>query len=82
MTDNFYDIGGDSIAAIQIAIMASENNIGMEANAVFEHQSIRELAKHVIEIQPISQVQPEDEPLIELGATDLDALAKQLSALE
>jgi amino acid adenylation domain-containing protein len=44
VTDNFYDIGGDSIAAIQISIAAVEAGLRVESTAVFEHQTIRSLA--------------------------------------
>jgi len=79
VTENFYDMGGDSIAAIQIAIRASDKGLPMDPNAVFEHQTIRELAASIATHEDAQTTQDADEPLIELGGGDLDALSKQLS---
>lgn len=84
VTDNFYDLGGDSIAAIQISILASDRGLAMEPNAVFQHQTIRDLAEHLDAVPYEEQAKPDDEslwdePLLDLDATDLDAITKQLS---
>lgn len=42
--DNFFEIGGDSILSIQIIAKARKANIILKANAVFEYQTITELA--------------------------------------
>jgi len=76
VTDNFYDIGGDSIAAIQIAMEASRAGLNMAPNALFEHQTIRELARN---LGPAPEAAPEvSQPLVTLGETDMAALARQL----
>lgn len=43
--DNFYDIGGDSIAAIQIASQASEAGLTLYPNDIFRYQSVASLAR-------------------------------------
>ncbi len=78
VTDNFYDIGGDSIAAIQIAIHSTDQGLAMAPNAVFEHQTIRELAASLSSVQEPQTTKP-NEPLIDLDASDLAAIAQQLS---
>ncbi|MBL4812924.1 MAG: amino acid adenylation domain-containing protein [Rhodobacteraceae bacterium] len=80
VTDNFYDIGGDSIAAIQIAIEASDNGLPLAANAVFEHQTIRALAENLVPAtnKPANKPTTDDAPLISLGEADMAALARQL----
>ncbi|WP_263139632.1 non-ribosomal peptide synthetase [Pseudomonas sp. RIT-PI-AD] len=45
VTDNFFQIGGDSIRLIQMQVMAREAGLGFTLRDVFSHQSIRELAK-------------------------------------
>jgi non-ribosomal peptide synthase protein (TIGR01720 family) len=42
--DNFFEIGGDSILSIQIIAKARKAKIILQANSVFEHQTITELA--------------------------------------
>ena len=42
--DNFFEIGGDSILSIQIISKARKEGIFLEANQIFEHQTIAELA--------------------------------------
>lgn len=42
--DNFFEIGGDSILSIQIVAKARQMGIKLEANQIFESQSIAELA--------------------------------------
>lgn len=45
--DNFFDIGGDSVQAIQIISRAREAGILLQPDQLFEHQTIAELARHV-----------------------------------
>ena len=42
-TDNFFEIGGDSILSIQIVSKARKQGITLKANDIFEHQTIAEL---------------------------------------
>ena len=42
--DNFFEIGGDSILSIQIIAKASKLGISLKPNALFEHQTVAELA--------------------------------------
>ncbi|MEL7313687.1 MAG: amino acid adenylation domain-containing protein, partial [Cyanobacteria bacterium J06559_3] len=42
--DNFYDLGGDSIMAIQIAARMSEVGFAISPNQIFQHPTIAELA--------------------------------------
>ncbi|MFC2146129.1 amino acid adenylation domain-containing protein, partial [Acidobacteriota bacterium] len=47
INDNFFEIGGDSIKAIQIASKLQKHNLKMEVNQVFLHKTIRQLAKYL-----------------------------------
>lgn len=42
--ENFFDLGGDSIAAVQVTFLASDAGLGLSPRDVFEHQTIAELA--------------------------------------
>lgn len=44
VTDNFFQIGGDSIRLIQMQVMAREAGLGFTLRDVFGHPTIRELA--------------------------------------
>jgi amino acid adenylation domain-containing protein len=47
ITDRFFDLGGDSIRAIQLASLARQAGIALSVQDVFTHQTVRELAAHV-----------------------------------
>jgi amino acid adenylation domain-containing protein/thioester reductase-like protein/non-ribosomal peptide synthase protein (TIGR01720 family) len=51
--DNFFEIGGDSIKAIQIASKLQKHRLKMEVNQVFLHKTIRQLAKY---LKPLDEV--------------------------
>lgn len=44
VSDNFFEIGGDSIRTIQIIAKAQQQDIQLAPNHLFDHQSIRALA--------------------------------------
>jgi amino acid adenylation domain-containing protein len=44
--DNFYDLGGDSIAAIQIVARARDRGLDLAVSTLFEHQTVALLAEH------------------------------------
>jgi amino acid adenylation domain-containing protein/non-ribosomal peptide synthase protein (TIGR01720 family) len=44
--DNFFALGGDSILAIQILTRAAERGLHLAMPAIFDHQTIAELAPH------------------------------------
>lgn len=45
--DSFFDMGGDSLMAIQFACAAQENNLQFKTNALFEHRTIAALSEVV-----------------------------------
>ncbi len=49
--DNYFDLGGDSIIAIQIVVKANDLGIQLKPNHLFQHQTVAELAANV-EIKP------------------------------
>ncbi|MEJ2178169.1 MAG: AMP-binding protein, partial [Gammaproteobacteria bacterium] len=79
--DNFFDLGGDSIIAIQIVVRASEEGISMTPNQLFLHQTIHELAAASViqDSENKSQQTDDDEPFSLLNQDD--DLIKNLSTL-
>jgi thioesterase domain-containing protein/aryl carrier-like protein len=45
VTDNFFEIGGDSILSIQIVSKARQQGISISPNQLFEYQTIREIVE-------------------------------------
>ncbi|WP_444997366.1 non-ribosomal peptide synthase/polyketide synthase [Aliikangiella sp. IMCC44359] len=53
VTDNFFNIGGDSILSIRMISLAKKEGLFFEAKQLFEHQTIRELALQVSHVNKI-----------------------------
>ncbi len=51
VTDNYFELGGDSIIGIQIASKLLNNGIKVELRDLFEYQTIEELAERAQEIE-------------------------------
>lgn len=49
ITDNFFEIGGDSIMTIQVIALLRKEGMPISPNQLFEYQTIRSLAKFVDE---------------------------------
>lgn len=47
INDNFFDIGGDSLAAIKLQIEAFNNNINVSYKDIFDFPTIKQLAKQI-----------------------------------
>ena len=47
VNDNFFDIGGDSIAAIQVQIEAVKNGINIEYSDIFKYPTIKLLSSNI-----------------------------------
>ncbi|MGB5706436.1 MAG: phosphopantetheine-binding protein, partial [Arenicellales bacterium] len=79
--DNFFDLGGDSIVAIQIVVRASQKGISLTPNKLFLHQTIQKLALAVgSKDSTDGQTQPVDQTPFSLLNHDEDTL-KNLSSL-
>ncbi|MEM7065585.1 MAG: amino acid adenylation domain-containing protein [Cyanobacteria bacterium P01_B01_bin.77] len=55
--DNFYELGGDSIMAIQIAARMSETGFNLSPNQIFQHPTLAQLSAVVV---PDVELAPED----------------------
>lgn len=75
VTKNIYDLGGDSIAAIQIAMLANEGGIALRPNSVFEHQTVRSLAAYIAEVKDTQDIDfDSDIDLLELDENEMSIL--------
>jgi amino acid adenylation domain-containing protein len=45
--DNFFALGGDSIRIVQIVSQAQQKGLNLEAQMIYQHQTIRELAQEL-----------------------------------
>lgn len=78
-SDNFFDLGGDSILAMQIVSRASQAGLHIEPRHLFEHQTIAELAA-ITRRMPLPDEKPQDAvDLLAPGSVDMEALLASVS---
>ncbi|WP_342149802.1 amino acid adenylation domain-containing protein [Methylorubrum sp. SB2] len=56
--DNFFALGGDSILSLQIIARAKRRGLRLTPKQVFEHQTVRTLAKVAVPLAPVGQGAP------------------------
>ncbi len=78
LTDDFLDLGIDSIAAIEIAIAANEAGIPLPTTALFEHRSLGALARFADDLSPRNS-REQYAPLIDLDDDELASIAKAVN---
>ena len=77
--DNFFDLGGDSLRALQIVAQANEAGLPLSAKLVFQHQTIAELAEAMPADAPADQAaSPTPQTSRGIESTELDKLAALL----
>lgn len=59
MTENYFEIGGDSIICMQIIAKAAEKGLKIELKSFYDDKCIREMAKHVQMLDSSSDEQGE-----------------------
>lgn len=50
LSDNFFDLGGDSISSLRIALRLKKSNINISPTAIFSNQTIEELVDHISKV--------------------------------
>jgi amino acid adenylation domain-containing protein len=78
--DNYFVLGGDSIRSVRIVARAKARGLSISVQAVFQHQTIAELAReaasvepntpHVFDTSPFSLIAPEDRARLPEGIED------------
>jgi amino acid adenylation domain-containing protein/non-ribosomal peptide synthase protein (TIGR01720 family) len=68
--DNYFELGGDSIRAIQIAGLAHERGLNCSIELLFRHHTIREIAGALRQTEFHASAPPRSEPFAMLSAAD------------
>ncbi len=84
LDDNFFALGGDSILSLQIIARAKRQGLRLTPKQVFEHQTVRTLAKVAAPLAPVGQgaaPQPAARSGLALsGATTAEAILAEIWA--
>ncbi|MER7766095.1 amino acid adenylation domain-containing protein [Kitasatospora sp. NPDC096140] len=72
--DNFFDLGGDSIASTRLAGRARIAGLSLTPRDVFRHRTVAALAEVATGIEPEAAVAPPAAPQLELDADELAEL--------
>ena len=67
--DDFFDLGGDSLAAVKIAIAANDAGFALPATALFEHRTLYNLAAYAEGLSDVATDEPAS--LLDLDEQDL-----------
>jgi amino acid adenylation domain-containing protein len=84
INDNFFEIGGDSIKAIQVAARLRQQGLELKIGDLFLNPTIKDAAPHLIEL-PRETVEEEDSyvPVTDpIDIEDLDAFEDEFSDLD
>ena len=76
---DFFDLGIDSLAAIKIAMHANEQGIALPTTALFEHRTLRDLARYAEGLANVTEDADLSDALLDLDADDLANIAQALS---
>lgn len=82
--DNFFDLGGDSLLALQVKAQASQRGVEFQLSDLFEHQTVHRVALAAREgaaaqpadVEPFSLISPSDIPLLPDGIEDAYPLSR------
>jgi aryl carrier-like protein len=76
--DNFFALGGDSIRIVQVVSQAQQKGLNFEAQLIYQHQTIRELARELEKTageRETLEVEPSEEE-------EMESLAELMEMLE
>ena len=79
ISDNFFEIGGDSILSIQIVAKAKKKGLIITAEQLFSYQTIEELSRQVKVTEKTTGPDKDVMPHLDISPTDLHSLFKQLN---
>lgn len=82
--DNFFDLGGDSLLALQVKAQASQRGVEFELSDLFEHQTVQRVAlaardgaaARPVAIAPFELLTPADRALLPDGIEDAYPLSR------
>ncbi|WP_233512736.1 non-ribosomal peptide synthetase [Micromonospora deserti] len=77
--DSFFELGGDSIASIQLVSRARQAGLALTVRQVFEHRTVEDLARHAGQVAaPVPAV---ERPLVTLTDDELAEFENDLGSL-
>jgi aryl carrier-like protein len=71
VTDNFFDLGGDSVRAIQVAARARAAGFDIRSEHLFEHQTVAELASACDRLPASGSAGPDLATVVDRSVLDL-----------
>ena len=74
VTENFFDLGGDSILAVKTVALAEERHCLFTVADIFEYQTVRQLAQHVLLSEQQTTQNSQDEAFDMLSGDDMSVL--------
>ncbi|HET7112590.1 MAG TPA: amino acid adenylation domain-containing protein, partial [Pyrinomonadaceae bacterium] len=77
VTDNFFDLGGDSIRSIQVHAQAQKRGYEFSVRQIFQHQTIAELAREAQSLGDLDRT-PSTEPFSLISANDRSRLPEEI----
>jgi hypothetical protein len=77
--DNFFDLGGDSIAAVQISVAAARRGWRINPTDCFDHPTIADLAANAT-LEDASPTESASMPAVGLMAGELEGLIKRFDS--
>ena len=77
-TQNFFDLGVNSLLAIDIAIKANEAGIALPATALFEHRNLQLLAQFAEGLNVATRIDDDAMPLLDLDDEELANIAEAM----
>ena len=77
-TESYFELGGDSLSAIRIALRATGMGCRISAADIFRYQTVRAIAHAIDGRDDEASVPADDEPLIDFDMKDLSAIEQAL----
>ncbi|KAK4862314.1 hypothetical protein LT330_003452 [Penicillium expansum] len=81
LDDSFFDLGGDSIRAINLVSEARMGGLQLTVTTIFDHRSLFDMAEHAVEARPSVVISQEYTPFSSLDVTDVDAFISKMTPL-
>ncbi|MGC0155730.1 amino acid adenylation domain-containing protein, partial [Chromobacterium vaccinii] len=77
LDDSFFGLGGDSISSIQLVSLARKSGLSLTPRQVFEHPSVRDLARIASDASPLAIEATAGAPLLPLEPAEVQRLARR-----
>ncbi len=72
--EDFFDLGGTSLSASKIAMLALQENVPVAYKDVFDYPTVLELEKHINQASSVAQAQEEEEETVVVNSLDYNTV--------